>query len=54
MTALHDPDNITLPEIEKLKTELLMYNPELWHQIREAITQAHIAGAKSILEQGGK
>ena len=47
MTALHDPDNITLPEIEKLKNELFLI-------IRKEIAQAHIAGAKSILEKEGK
>lgn len=53
MTSLHDPDAITLPEIERLKNELLLYNPELWAQTREEIAQAYIVGAKSILDKQG-
>lgn len=54
MTALHDPDNVTMPLIDRFRAELLMYNPDLLAQYQEDIAQAFIAGAKSILEKEGK
>ena len=47
MTTLHDPDTITLPEIERLRKEMLLI-------IREETVKAYIAGAKSILEKERK
>lgn len=51
MTALHDPDNTTMPLIDRFRAELLMYNPELLAQYQEDLAQAFIAGAKYILER---
>lgn len=54
MTAFNDPDEITMPLIDRFRAELLMYNPELLAQYQEDLAQAFIAGAKSILEKGAK
>ena len=54
MTALNDPDNVTMPLIDRFRAELLMYNPELLAQYQEDLAQAFIAGANSILEKEGK
>ena len=54
MTALHDPDEVTMPLIDRFRAELLMYNPELLAQYQEDLAQAYIAGANSILERGAK
>lgn len=47
MTTLTDPEKITLPEIEKLKAEIML----LKRQFHEEVVRAFIAGTKFILDK---